>query len=73
MTTIPQLPQLKRRLQELNMQKARYGISGDPHISMEADDLSTVISQMERIDIHRRNVDTLLQQAGKLGSSALCR
>ena len=62
MSTIPQLNTLKTRLQQLNLQKARYGISADPHISMEADDLATVVSQMELIDINRRNLDHLLRQ-----------
>lgn len=70
MSTIPQLSQLKQRLNELNLQKARYGISADPHISMEASDLDTVISQMNLIDIHRRNLDQLVGQAGRLGNHA---
>ena len=43
MSTIPQLPTLKARLQQLNLQKARYGISADPHILTEAQDLETII------------------------------
>lgn len=69
MSTIPQLATLKQRLQQLNLQKARYGISADPHIEMEASDLGTVIGQMELIDIHRRNLDTLIAQAGRFGTS----
>lgn len=62
MSTIPQLAQLKKRLQELNLQKARFGYSADPHISIEADDLATVVQQMELIDINRRNLDHLIRQ-----------
>lgn len=62
MSTVPQLAELKRRLHELEMRKARSGYSVEPSISMEADDLRTIIHQMEMIDIHRRNLDTLLRQ-----------
>lgn len=68
MSTIPQLDQLKKRLQELNLQKARYGISADPSISIEAGDLETLVSQMNLIDIHRRNLDTLTRQASTFGA-----
>lgn len=68
MSTIPQLDQLKKRLQQLSLQKAQYGISADPHISMEASDLDTIISQMNLIDIHRRNLDTLTRQASTFGA-----
>lgn len=66
MTTIPQLPELKKRLYQLEIQKSRYGIAADPHITMEADDLKTVVSQMELIDIHRRNLDQLVRQSSQL-------
>lgn len=68
MSTIPQLDQLKRRLHDLSIQKARYGISVDPHISIEAQDLETIISQMNLIDVHRRNLDALLRQASSFGN-----
>lgn len=67
MSTIPQLLALRKRLNELNLQKARYGISADPHISIEVEDLSTLVGQMERIDIHRRNLDHTLQQRDHFG------
>jgi hypothetical protein len=66
-STIPQFDSLRQRLNRLNLQKAQYGISADPHISMEAQDLETLLNQMGLIDIHRRNLDTLLKQAGTFG------
>lgn len=69
MSTIAQLAELKRRLNELNLQKARYGISADPHISMEARDLDSVIGLMERIDIHRKNLDHMLKQREHFGAN----
>lgn len=68
MSAIPQLDQIKKRLHELNMQKARYGISADPSILTEASDLETIVSQMNLIDIHRRNLDQLTQQASTFGA-----
>lgn len=70
MSTIPQFATLKKRLNELNLQKARYGISADPHITMEADDLQTIISQMELIDIQRRNLDHLVRQRDMYAGNA---
>ncbi len=69
MSTIPQLASLKKRLQELNMQKARYGISVDPSISIEADDLATAVQQMDLIEINRRNLDLLLRQRDSHGAA----
>jgi hypothetical protein len=66
-STIPQLAELKRRLHELDMRKARGGYSVDPGVNMEADDLRTIIQQMELIDIQRRNLDILLRQRGTFG------
>lgn len=68
MSTIPQFDGLRKRLNELNLQKARYGISADPHISIETQDLETIVGQMNLIDIHRRNLDTLLKQASTFGA-----
>lgn len=68
-STIPQFDQIRQRLGQLNIQKARYGISADPHIDMEISDLQTVISQMERIDIHRRNLDHMLRQRDHFGAN----
>lgn len=70
MSTIPQLAALKQRLNELSLQKSRYGISADPHITIEAQDLETVVNQMNLIDIHRRNLDTLLKQESTFGGHA---
>ena len=70
MSTIPQLSSLKGRLQQLNLQKARYGISADPHINIEADDLATVIDQMELIDLQRRNLDHLVRQRDTFAGNA---
>ena len=68
MSTIEQLPALKRRKNELALQKAKYGISADPRIVIELQDLETVIGQMERIDIHRGNLTHLLRQRGHFGA-----
>ena len=62
MSTIPQLASLRQRLVQLNLQKARYGINAEPHIMTESSDLETLISQMELIDIQRRNLDHLVRQ-----------
>ena len=70
MSTIPQLDSLKKRLQQLNLQKARGGYSTDPHISMEADDLATVVSQMDLIDLQRRNLDHLIRQRDTFAGNA---
>lgn len=70
MSTIPQLSSLQKRLNELSLQKARYGISADPSIITEAQELDQVIAQMRLIDIHRANVDQLVQQVSKLGNHA---
>ena len=70
MGTIASLPALKQRLHELNLRAAKYGISADPHITIEARDLDTVISQMNLIEIQRRNLEVLLGQAAKLGTHA---
>jgi hypothetical protein len=68
MPTIPQLSALKKRLQELNMQKARYGISADPHINIEASDLETVVHQMELIERHRQALTVLVNQSSQFGT-----
>lgn len=70
MTTISNLGELKRRKGELAIKAARFGISADPHISIELRDLETVISLMERIDIHRGNLGHLLRQRGHFGPNA---
>ena len=62
MSTIPQLDSLKKRLQQLNLQKARGGYNTDPHVNMEADDLATIVGQMDLIDLQRRNLDHLIRQ-----------
>jgi len=69
MGTIPQLRSLKERLGQLELQKARYGISADPHIITEADDLKTAIGQMELIEIARRNLDLLIRQRYIVGAA----
>lgn len=68
MATIPSLPALKQRLNALLQQKAQYGISADPHITTEAQDLETVVQQMGLIEIHRASLAHLLQQRGQLGT-----
>lgn len=67
-TTIEQLPALKQRKNQLALQSARYGISAEPHITIELRDLETIIGQMERIDIHRGNLTHLLRQRGHFGA-----
>lgn len=66
-STIPQLAEWKRRLHELEMGKARYGYSVDPHVSMEATDLANVIQQADLIEINRGNLQHLLKQADSYG------
>jgi|SRR5690242_15975096 len=68
MSTIAQLKGLKDRRQQRALQKAQYGISADPSILMELDQLETIISLMERIDIHRRNLDLLARQNDHFGA-----
>jgi hypothetical protein len=68
MPTIPNLPALKQRLNQLNLQKAQYGISADPHITIEAQNLETVVQQMGLIEIQRGNLAHLLKQRGQLGT-----
>jgi len=67
-TTIANLPSLKARLSVLKNQAARYGISADPHITIEIRDLDEVIGQMGLIDIHRRNLVHLLRQRSHFGA-----
>jgi hypothetical protein len=69
-TTIANLGELKRRKGELALQAARYGISADPHITIELRNLESAISLMERIDIHRGNLGHLLRQRGHFGPNA---
>lgn len=68
MSTIPQYDALQKRLRALNNQSAKYGISADPSISIEIEDLTQIIGQMNLIDIRRRNVDVLLRQRTTLGN-----
>ena len=70
MSTIPQLDSLKKRLQQLNLQKARGGYSVEPSVTMEADDLATVVGQMELIDLQRRNLDHLIRQRDTFAGNA---
>ncbi len=68
MSTIPQLNDLKRRKYDLATKAARYGINTPPEVAIEKSDLETVIGLMERIDIHRRNIQHLVNQRDQLGS-----
>jgi hypothetical protein len=68
-TTIEQLPALERRKSALALQQAKYGISADPHVSIELSDLETIIGQMRRIDIHRGRLQTLLNQRSHFGAN----
>lgn len=67
-TTIEQLPALKKRRNGLALQGAQYGISADPRITIELQDLETIISQMDLIDIHRGNLNQLLRQREHFGA-----
>jgi hypothetical protein len=69
MSTIPQLAALKQRKQQLDLQQARYGISADPSITIEASNLETVIHQMDLIEIARRNLAHYLQQRQHFGAN----
>ncbi len=69
MSTIEQLPALKKRRQERALQQARYGISSDPSILTELQDLDVLISQMELIDIHRANLIHMLRQRTHFGAN----
>lgn len=69
MSTIPQLSELRRRLNNLQIKKASYGISADPHIEIEIEDLSAVVGLMERIDIKRQRLNVLIQQNDHFGNS----
>jgi hypothetical protein len=69
MSTIANLGALRRRKSELALQAARYGISVDPHITIELRDLEQVIGLMERIDIHRGNLTHMLTQRGHFGAN----
>lgn len=68
MSTIEQLPALKQRRNARALQAARYGGSAEPHITIELQQLETVIGQMERIDIHRGRLAHLLKQRGHFGA-----
>ena len=68
MSTIASLPALKQRLNHLALQKAQYGIGADPHISIEAQNLETVVHQMGLIEIQRGNLEHLLRQRGQFGT-----
>lgn len=68
MSTIPTLADLKRRRNDLEMKKARYGISAPPEYMIEAEDLANVIGMMERIDIKRANLAHYLKQRDQLGN-----
>lgn len=67
MTTIPQLNDIKRRKSELALKAARYGINAAPEVSIEINDLETVIGLMERVDIHRSRLSVLLTQRDHFG------
>jgi len=64
-----QQQQLRRRKGELSLQAARYGISTPPEISIELQDIDIILSQIELIVIHRRNLQTLTKQASHFGAN----
>lgn len=68
MSTIPQYDALQKRVNALRLQKARYGISSDPHIDIELRDSETLLQQMHLIDLHRYNVEQLLDQKTHFGA-----
>lgn len=62
MATIPQTADLQARLHQLQMQRAKYGISADPHIPIEIERIDNVLTQFNLIEIHRRNASLLIKQ-----------
>lgn len=68
MSTIPELVALKQRKHQRAMQQASYGMSADPSITTELNKLDSLISQMERIDTHRRRLAQLLQTRSHFGA-----
>ena len=68
MSTIPQYSEIKRRLHERQMQASRYGINTEPHVNIEIEDLTALINLFDLIDIHRKNLDTLLKQRSQYGA-----
>lgn len=66
---IPELAAIRQRANVRNLQAAKYGISADPSITNEAEQLSTATSLLERIGIHRRNVNHMVGQAAHFGAN----
>ena len=66
----------KTRLNELKLKQAWYGISGDPSISIEIEDIERKLSKandaqhtLGLINQYRRNVQILMQQAAMHGAA----
>jgi hypothetical protein len=69
MSTIPQYQETKARLHQLELKSAHFGISADPSVSIEKEQLQSVISVFDRIDIHRRNLGYLLKQRSQYSAN----
>jgi hypothetical protein len=66
----------KRRLHQLQLQQAKYGMSADPYIVTQIEDLQKAIRSAETIehsagliDIHRQNLTHLLKQRTHFGAN----
>lgn len=67
---------ISRRLNELQRQAAFRGISADPSITMEIQDLTKQLENLDDmaqtiklIELHRKHLGTLLQQLGTFGAA----
>jgi hypothetical protein len=66
----------QRRLHQLQLQQARYGISAEPHIYTQIEDIKKLIGNAETIahsagliDIHRGTLAVLLKQRTHFGAN----
>lgn len=79
-----QITENQRRLNELYILKAKFGINTDPHIIIEIKDLEKEIPELKHklqdkkeslnsilklIDIHRKNIEVYLDQKSSFGSN----
>lgn len=66
---IPELAAIRSRANSRNLQAAKYGIGADPAITIEAEQLNVAVGLLERIGIHRRNVNHMVAQAAHFGAN----
>lgn len=69
MTTDYQQSELKRRKGQLQINAARHGINVDPAITIELENIDTVLNQMRLIDIARGNLAHMLKQRQHFGAN----